>query len=109
MLCASIARAGDNHMQFPHWRIELDQVHSSYLVLATLAFFGALAGVLYQTGILGWILRLVGLTIRNAIRIGFMVWRRTLAWAPTSLFVAMVLAFIGLGWLVSRSMPILTI
>lgn len=96
-------------MQFPHWQIELDQVHSSYLVLATLACFGGLAGVLYQTGILGWILRVIGLFIRNAIRFGFLAWKRMLSWAPTPLFLAMVFGFLVVGWLFSKSVPALTV
>src|SRR3954447_23286536 len=96
-------------MQFPLRHIELDQVHSSYLVLATLTFLGVLVGALFQTGILGAILRGVGLIIRNAIRIGFQVWRRTLAWAPTPFFLVMVLTFILLGWLASKTVPALTI
>jgi HEAT repeat protein len=106
---ASFARLVRHRMQFPLRHIELDQVHSSYLVLATLAFFGALIGVLYQTGILVSILRGVGLTIRNAIRIGFQVWRRTLAWAPTPLFLGMVFCFLFMGWLANKSLPVFTV
>ncbi len=93
----------------PAWWIELDQVHTSYTLLALLAGLGILIGILYQTGVLGWILRIVGITIRGAIRNGFFVWRRLFSWATWLMVLGMVLALLLIGQVFSLAFPLITV
>ncbi len=96
-------------MRTPSWFIDLDQVHSSYLLLATLVVVGILGGFLYQIGLIGLILRVLGIAIRGGIRNGFLLWRRLLAWASWPLFLVVVLAFLILGSAVHQFLPLLTL
>ena len=96
-------------MRRPSWLIELDQVHSSYLLLGTLALAGSVLGILYQIGLLGWVIRLVGIGIRSAIRNGFLVWRRLLSWATWPLFLGTVAGLLFLGWALNGVLPALTL
>jgi HEAT repeat protein len=81
----------------PHWFIDLDQVHSSYLLLATLTFLVLAAGALFRIGLIGWVLRGLGFTVRCSIRRGFLLWERCLAWASWPLFLGIVSGFILVG------------
>jgi hypothetical protein len=38
----------------PAWVVDVDQVHSSYLLLATLATLGLIAVVLFRIGLMSW-------------------------------------------------------
>ena len=60
-------------MQRASWFLDLDQLHSSYLLLGTLALFGFLVGVLYQIGFIGWLMRIIGRFVRSGIRNGFFI------------------------------------
>ena len=44
-------------MNISSWFARLEQTHSSYLLLAMLAVIVSAAGVLYQVGVMGWVLR----------------------------------------------------
>lgn len=76
---------------------ELDQLHSSYLILVTLAALGLIAGLLFFTGLLGWVVRLLGLTVRGSVRQGFLLWERLLAWAAWPQFLGAVLVLLATG------------
>src|SRR5579885_2617078 len=91
------------------WLLELDQVHSSYLVLLTLAALGAAAAVLYATGILGAALRSFAGGVRAAIRLGFYAWEHLLAWASWPVFLGLSLLLLLAGWTVAGVLPGLTI
>src|SRR5689334_2928946 len=54
------------------WIAWLERADTSYLLLATLAAIVASAGVLYQLGLIGWVLRRIGVVIKGAIRAGFL-------------------------------------
>ncbi len=58
------------------WLLELDRDRSSYLLLATLAGIGLIAGVLYRVGFIGWVLQLIGIVVRGSVRLGFQLWER---------------------------------
>ena len=68
-------------MSIPSWFVSPDRIHSSYVLLATLAGLAVAAGVLFRIGLAGWVLRALGLAFRGAIRKGFLLWERLLAWA----------------------------
>ena len=55
------------------------------------------AAVLYQIGLIGWVLRGLGLWSSGAIRKGFLLWERLLAWASWPLFLAIVFGFLVAG------------
>ena len=95
-------------MRSPSWLIDLDQVHSSYLVLAALATLVLTAGFLFQVGLIKGIFRVVGFVVRGGIGKGFRVWERLFSWAPWPLFLAIVLASLGLGSAVAGIFPTLT-
>jgi hypothetical protein len=87
------------------WLIRLDRVNTSLLLLATLAGLGLLAGILYRIGLIGLVLRLVGLLVRDSIRRGFRLWERLLSWAGWGAFLAIVASFIVAGWLGGGLVP----
>jgi HEAT repeat protein len=93
----------------PAWWIELDQVHTSYTLLALLAVIGILVGILFQTGVLGWILGIVGMTLRGAIRNGFFIWRRLFSWASWLMVLGIVLVLLTVGQLFSLTIPLVTV
>src|SRR4029077_9941765 len=63
------------------------------------------AVVLYQIGLLGWLVGILGDVVRWSIRAGFRIWRRLFAWAPWPGFLAMTLGLIGLGNLLDNARP----
>src|SRR5690242_3904170 len=85
--------------------VDLERLRSSYLLLATLAGRALAAGVLYQIGLIGWVLRGLGLMIRGGIREGFRVWERLLAWASWPLFLALVFGFLVVGGVAGGPLP----
>ena len=93
----------------PAWWIELDQLHTSYALLALLAGLGIFVGILYQTGVLGWLLGIVGYAIRGAIRNGFFIWRRLFSWASWLTVLGMIAVLLFIGEIVSLSVPLITV
>jgi HEAT repeat protein len=86
-------------MKPPSWFIDLDQVHSSYLLLITLATLALACGALFYLGVLDWVLRGLGLVVGAGIRKGFLLWERLLSWTSWPVFLAIVLGFLFVGWL----------
>src|SRR3954462_10681550 len=99
------SRPGATVMNASSWFVELERVHSSYLLLAMLAGLALAAGVLYQVGLIGWVLRGLGLVVRGGIREGFRLWERLLAWASWPLFLALVFGFLILGGVAGGPLP----
>src|SRR5579884_2575563 len=89
----------------PTWFLDLDEAHSSYSFLATLALLGLVAGALARVGLLGWALRVSGAGVRGGIRLGFRLWERLFAWAPWPVFLAVALGVLGVGWAVGALVP----
>src|SRR5690348_6834831 len=89
----------------PSWFLDLDRVHSSYLVLAVLAVLGLAVGALSQAGLLAWAVRVAGAAVRGGIRRGFLLWERLFAWAPWPAFLVVVGAVLGLGWVAGGFLP----
>ncbi len=81
----------------PSWLIDLDQIHSSYLLLATLAVLALAAGILIWVGLLGWLFRVLGFLVGVSIGKGFRLWERLFSWASWPRFLAVVLGFLILG------------
>ncbi len=79
------------------WIAVLERADTSYLLLATLAGLMVSAGVLYQIGLIGWVLRSLGLVVAGAIRGGFLLWERLLAWASWPIYLAIVVGFLLAG------------
>ena len=50
------------------WFAKLEQTQTSYLLLAMLAVTVLAAGILYQIGLIGWVLRGLGMIVRGGIR-----------------------------------------
>jgi hypothetical protein len=101
-LCAAILHP-------PSWFINLDQVHSSYLLLATLAGLVLAAGALYRVGLLGWLFGALGFVVGEAIRKGFLLWERWLSWASWPRFLVIVLGMLVLGGTAGSLFPILKV
>jgi HEAT repeat protein len=91
------------------WLLDLDQVHSSVLVLLTLAGLGTALALLYVVGALGAALRGFARGVRAAIRLGFSAWEHALAWASWPVFLGITLALLILGWAVTGTVPGLTV
>src|SRR5947209_18205001 len=94
-------------MRPPSWFIELDQVQSSYLLMGLLAALAVAGAVLFQLGIIGWVVGILGVVVRGGIRKGFLLWERLLAWALWPLFLAIVIGFLVVGGLAGGSLPAL--
>ncbi len=92
-------------MRDPAWVVELDQAHSSYLLLATLTALVLAAAGLYQVGLVGWVVRVLGLVIGGSIRKGFRLWERLLAWASWSVFLAIAFGFVVVGEMAGGPFP----
>ena len=91
------------------WFASLEHVHTSYLLLGTLAVTVLAAGILYQIEVIGWGLRGLGTIVRGGIRSGFLLWKRLLAWATWPLFLAIVFAFLLVGGLAGGPLPALKV
>jgi HEAT repeat protein len=63
------------------WLLSLEQTQTSYLLLATLTAVVASAAILYQVGVMGWVLLGLGTVVRRGIETGFLLWERSFAWA----------------------------
>ncbi len=91
------------------WFASLEHVSTSYLLLGTLAVTALAAGILYQIGVIGWVLRGLGMIVRGGIRSGFLLWKRLLAWASWPLFLAIVLPFLLVGGVAGGPLPVLRV
>jgi HEAT repeat protein len=88
------------------WFVELNQANTSEALLATLAGAGLLGWAMYRTGVLGWILRVVGLFIRGSIRRGFLLWEHAFSWATWPVFFAVVGTIMVVGCLSMIVLPL---
>jgi len=88
---------------------KFDQLHSSYLILVTVLGLALVAGVLYYIGFLGWSFGLLGRAVRWTIWEGFLLWKTLFAWATWSIFLAVVLTLLFVGWAASSALPGLTL
>jgi HEAT repeat protein len=96
-------------MRHPNWLIELDQLHSSYLVLISLLVLGTMIGVLYWIGLVGLVLRLTSLVVSGCIRQGFLLWEQLLSWATWPLFLALIFGLFVIGLLSGGLFPLLRV
>ena len=64
----------------PFGAIVLDQLHTSYWILAVLVGGAILAGILSAVGFLDWLGNALSLVVRAIIRSAFRLWVRTLSW-----------------------------
>jgi len=92
-------------MNTSSWLTRLEHADTSYLLLAMLAGTSLLAGILYQAGVIGSVLRLLGLVVRAAIWKGFLLWERLLAWASWPLFLAIAFGFLLVGGVAGGPLP----
>ena len=68
-------------MRFLHGPITLDQIHTTYLILATLLVVIAIAWALHKIGLIAWLGRVFARSVGVVIRLGFRIWEQTLSWA----------------------------
>ena len=69
-------------MKIPSDDLAFDQLHSSYLILATLGGLVLLTGLLYVAGIVGRVVALISAALRGLTRLGLRVWSALLWWMP---------------------------
>src|SRR5271166_558313 len=91
------------------WFAKLEQAQTSYLLLATLTSTVLAAGILYQIGLIGWVLKGLSMIVRGGIRSGFLLWERLLAWASWPLFLAIIFAFLLVGGVAGGPIPALRV
>ena len=77
--------------------LDLEHVHTSYLLLGMLAGAMLAAGLLFHIGLIGWLLRCFGYVVRTSIRGGFRTWEYLLGWASWGQYVAIVCIFVLAG------------
>ena len=92
-------------MDASSWFAGLEHVDTSYLLLAVLVATILCGGILYQIGLIGWVLRIFGLVVRGCIRKGFRLWERLLAWASWPQFLAIVFGFLLIGRMAAGPWP----
>jgi HEAT repeat protein len=91
------------------WLSNLEHVHTSYLLLGMLAGAALTGGVLFQIGLIGWVLRGFGTIVRGSIRGGFLLWEYLLGWASWPQFLAITFVLLVAGGLAGGSFPALRI
>jgi hypothetical protein len=87
------------------WFARLERTQTSYLLLETLAGVVAAAVILYQVGVIGWVLRGLGHVVRGGIERGFLLWERLLAWASWQEYLVIVCGFFLLGAVAGGPLP----
>jgi hypothetical protein len=92
-------------MDTSSWFVRLEQAQTSYLLLATLVGIAAAAAILYQVGIMGWVLRGLGYVVRRAIEQGFLLWERLFAWGSWQEFLVIVFGILLLGGMAGGPLP----
>jgi len=91
------------------WLIRLDHRLSSYSVLTTLVLIALLVGLLYQTGVIGWVFGRIGQATRWTIHSGFHLWERWLSWANWMVYWVIAIALLTAGEFAVAEQPELTI
>lgn len=92
-------------MEIPVQLVQLDLRHSSYLLLAVLAALVLATSVLHRIGILGWLVGILGVSVRWGIRAGFRLWERLLAWTTWPLFLTLVFSILTFGEFAGHLLP----
>ena len=88
---------------------ELDQLHSSYLILIAVVGLGLIVGVLSYIGLLGWLLKVLGTVVRGAVSGGFLLWERLFSWAAWPVFLIIELTLIAVGCAAGEALSIVTV
>ncbi len=87
----------------PQWEppipMFINHLHSAYLILLTLALLGVVAGLLYQFGVISWVLGAFGWAVRKSVLGGFRVWEALLSWADWQGIAVMVAGLVLAGHL----------
>jgi hypothetical protein len=96
-------------MNHSSWFAKLEQTQTSYLLLATLTATVLVAGILHRVGLIGWVLRGLGIIVRGSIRGGFRFWERLLGWASWPEFLSIVFGFLLVGGIAGGLMPALRV
>src|SRR6201997_3815338 len=96
-------------MDSSSWFVRLEQTQTSYLLLAIVAGTVVSAAILYQVGVLGWVLRGLGLVVRVGIGKGFLLWERSFAWASWQEFLVIVCGVFLLGGVAGGRLPALKV
>ncbi|MCE9567540.1 MAG: HEAT repeat domain-containing protein, partial [Planctomycetes bacterium] len=91
------------------WLIRLDHRLSSYSVLATLILITLTVGVLYQSGLIGWVFSRLGQATRWTIHRGFRVWERWLSWANWTVYGVIAIALVTVGEFAIATHPEVTL
>ncbi|WP_197491208.1 HEAT repeat domain-containing protein [Planctomyces sp. SH-PL62] len=84
---------------------DLQHVHTSYLLLGMLVVAALAAGVLFQIGLIGVLLRAFGYVARGTIRGGFRIWQVFFGWASWEAFLAIGTAVLVGGGLLGGWFP----
>ncbi|WP_165250401.1 HEAT repeat domain-containing protein [Paludisphaera soli] len=87
----------------------LEHVHTSWLLLGMLVGAAALAGILFQIGLVGWVLQIFGAVARTSIRGGFRTWEALLGWASWEQYLAVTLGLLAVGGMLGSWFPPLRI
>uniref|UniRef100_UPI00301B8B14 HEAT repeat domain-containing protein n=1 Tax=Paludisphaera sp. TaxID=2017432 RepID=UPI00301B8B14 len=85
--------------------VDLEHVRTSYLLLGVLAAAGIAAGILFQVGVIGLLVRTIGLVVTTVVRLGFLTWELILGWASWEHFLAIAVAIWIGGEVVGGGVP----
>jgi HEAT repeat protein len=88
---------------------DLDQLGASWLLLLSFLEVGIAAWFLVWIGVVGWVLKLVGMAVRATVRAGFWLWRLLLSRLDWPVFLGLVLAVLWLGIVGRSAFPALAV
>jgi HEAT repeat protein len=92
-------------MDVSFWLADLEHVHTSFLLLGTLAGAALVAAVLFKVGVIGFVLRCSGYAARGIIRAGFRTWEYLFSWASWEHFLAIALVLLLSGGILGLWIP----
>jgi HEAT repeat protein len=75
---------------------------SAFILVGVVVVAAALWGLL-KIGVVRFVLHLFSNLVRRGVQTGFDLWRRSLSWAAWPVFALIVVAILGLGWLVGEA------
>ncbi len=92
-------------MDATFWMTRLERADTSHLLLAALAGILLATVVLHRLGLIARVLRILALVVGGAIRGGFLLWERLLAWASWPLYLVIVVGLLLTGGAVGGIWP----
>ncbi len=96
-------------MGLSEWTAKLEEFDTSYFLLVVLGLVGLIAAILFRVGFISWLLQAASTLIRRTIRNGFLLWERSLSWAPWTAVLGMSAGLWFGGLILGRWIPVVRV